>query len=364
MNESSLAALEQVVEDHPFSTNPLLDLSLFFLKQSPSSSRPRQDPGDLFDCPLEWLAKISSRLVYQWKKVFASQSIFVPHPKWEKRLGEDDLSPRTAFLHRQMKKFLIVICGSGEECRQLKDFHLLLTNLHEIRRLTSSTSENSKSYFVSPWICWTTAINRIIRTANGSWARQFTWGILGRQMWRSMCPFRSWRRIGWTRSVSLSFLWMLKIVSIWFSLHSATRKFGRTNRKTSKQILCWRFVILLGRMFCLSVWRTLRWSMKFSSRLVRRFVLIVEVQVKICQLIGLLPDEHRMEWLVAKMKTKRIEKKSFIECWIAWFGHSIDITSRERLIDTQWRTIASLSQQFTCCLSLFNQCFLHVLSVA
>jgi hypothetical protein len=49
MNESSLAALQQVFEDHPLIL-PLADLSPFLLGQSPSSSRPRQDPGDRFDC--------------------------------------------------------------------------------------------------------------------------------------------------------------------------------------------------------------------------------------------------------------------------------------------------------------------------
>ena len=90
----------------------------------------------------QWRSAVVSS--HQWKKVFASRLTFVSHPEWEKCLGESDLSLRTAFLHRQTKKLLIFIGGSGEKCRQLKDFHLLSTHLQEIRRLTSSTSEQMK----------------------------------------------------------------------------------------------------------------------------------------------------------------------------------------------------------------------------
>ena len=66
-------------------------------------------------------------------------------PEWEKYLCEYYLSPRTTFLRRQMKKFLMFICGSREKYWQLRDFHLLSTNLQEIRRLTSSTNEKTKT---------------------------------------------------------------------------------------------------------------------------------------------------------------------------------------------------------------------------
>jgi E3 ubiquitin-protein ligase UBR4 len=41
------------------------------------------------------------------------------------------------------------------------------------------------------------------------------------------------------------------------------------------------------------------------------------------------------EEILAQVETKRIEKKSFIECWTESSPHSIDIASRERLIDHQ-----------------------------
>ena len=119
--------------------------------------------------------------------------------------------------------------------------------------------------------------------------------------------------------------------------------------------------------------------------------------MKFCQLIALLADENRMEWLVAnkiihfnrsvqdvkkkvsfpflaplspseeqamfvihrfrgwlgdateeileQLETKRIEKKSFIECWTESFCYSVGIASRERLIDHQWGKIASIVVQ-------------------
>ena len=171
-----LTALQQVYaylqDDHPQSSSPLLkigqsgdgddddgggggeaslpDLSPFFYK--PQSRRDRHSPdSDLFESYPELLAEISTRLIYQLKKVFASRRSelpaerrFVLGPEWEKCLCEYYISPRTAFLKRQMRKFLMFICGSREKYRQLRDFHLLSTNLQEIKRLSSPSSSSAE----------------------------------------------------------------------------------------------------------------------------------------------------------------------------------------------------------------------------
>lgn len=138
--DSYLTALQQVFEysqeDHPPSIPlvkmkeqdlPLPDLSLALLPRKivfAVSTWSRSQRSVRLLSTIIGGDQQSSRLVYQLKKVVASRLDVINadrltlSPKWGKCLGESDLSPRTAFLRRQMKTSLMFICGSGEKYRQ------------------------------------------------------------------------------------------------------------------------------------------------------------------------------------------------------------------------------------------------------
>ncbi|CAF2716025.1 unnamed protein product [Rotaria sp. Silwood2] len=117
----------------PINQQSLPDLSPFFYKQYT-----KHHANDVFEAYPELLAEIATRLPYQMKKVidYTSESRpFLLSSDWQKCLCEYYVLPQGSFLKRQIRKLLMYICGSRDKYRKLRDFHVLSTNLAEIKNI-------------------------------------------------------------------------------------------------------------------------------------------------------------------------------------------------------------------------------------
>ncbi|CAF1322792.1 unnamed protein product, partial [Rotaria sordida] len=117
----------------PVNQQSLPDLSPFFYKQYT-----KHHANDVFEAYPELLAEIATRLPYQMKKVidYTSESRpFLLSSDWQKCLCEYYVLPQGSFLKRQIRKLLMYICGSRDKYRKLRDFHVLSTNITEIKNI-------------------------------------------------------------------------------------------------------------------------------------------------------------------------------------------------------------------------------------
>merc|ERR1719203_2024183 len=75
------------------------------------------------------------RIPYQMKKIAESGAGPVPHfdHDWNNQLCELMMTPQAPFVKRQVRKLLLLLCGSKEQYRQLRDLHTLETRTREVR---------------------------------------------------------------------------------------------------------------------------------------------------------------------------------------------------------------------------------------
>merc|ERR1719445_2195482 len=77
------------------------------------------------------------RIPYQMKKIAdsANEPGPVPHfdQAWFYQLCELMITPQAPFVKKQVRKLLLLICGSKEQYRQLRDLHTLETRIKEVK---------------------------------------------------------------------------------------------------------------------------------------------------------------------------------------------------------------------------------------
>ncbi|CAF3538830.1 unnamed protein product [Rotaria sp. Silwood1] len=132
-NNSQTSSISIMTLLKPLNQQSLPDLSPFFYKQYT-----KHHANDVFEAYPELLAEIATRLPYQMKKVidYTSEAHpFLLSSDWQKCLCEYYVLPQGSFLKRQIRKLLMYICGSRDKYRKLRDFHVLSTNLSEIKNI-------------------------------------------------------------------------------------------------------------------------------------------------------------------------------------------------------------------------------------
>jgi E3 ubiquitin-protein ligase UBR4 len=110
----------------PAPPTPLPDMAPFFLKQYVKTHA-----ADIFEAYPQLLTEMVLRLPYQMKKIAESGLMAVPHfePDWLYQLCELLATPQAPFVKRQVRKLLLLICGSRDQYRQLRDMHTLETKM-------------------------------------------------------------------------------------------------------------------------------------------------------------------------------------------------------------------------------------------
>ncbi|CAM4878013.1 unnamed protein product [Rotaria socialis] len=132
-NNAQASSISLMTLLKPASQQSLPDLSPFFYKQYT-----KHHANDVFEAYPELLAEIATRLPYQMKKVIDDASDlrpFILSSDWQKCLCEYYVLPQGSFLKRQIRKLLMYICGSRDKYRKLRDFHVLSTNIAEIKAI-------------------------------------------------------------------------------------------------------------------------------------------------------------------------------------------------------------------------------------
>ena len=116
----------------PAASNHPPDMAPFFLKQYVKSHA-----YDVFEAYPQLLTEMALRIPYQMKKIAdsASEPGPVPHfdQSWFYQLCELMITPQAPFVKRQVRKLLLLICGSKEQYRQLRDLHTLETRIKEVK---------------------------------------------------------------------------------------------------------------------------------------------------------------------------------------------------------------------------------------
>ena len=102
----------------------------FFLKQYVKSHA-----YDVFEAYPQLLTEMALRIPYQLKKNADMASDAQPHfdQAWFNELCELMITPQAPFVKRQVRKLLLLICGSKDQYRQLRDLHTLETRIREIK---------------------------------------------------------------------------------------------------------------------------------------------------------------------------------------------------------------------------------------
>ena len=111
-------------------SHPPPDMAPFFLKQYVKSHA-----NDVFEAYPQLLTEMALRIPYQMKKISESGNEPMPHfdQAWFYQLCELMITPQAPFVKRQVRKLLLLICGSKEQYRQLRDMHTLETRIREIK---------------------------------------------------------------------------------------------------------------------------------------------------------------------------------------------------------------------------------------
>ena len=110
---------------------PPPDMAPFFLKQYV-----RSHSTDVFEAFPQLLTEMALRIPYQMRKIGeAGTGEPLPHfaQAWFYHLCELMMTPQAPFVKRQVRKLLLLICGSKEQYRQLRDLHTLETRIKEVR---------------------------------------------------------------------------------------------------------------------------------------------------------------------------------------------------------------------------------------
>jgi E3 ubiquitin-protein ligase UBR4 len=133
----------------PSPPSPLPDMAPFFLKQYVKSHA-----ADIFEAYPQLLTEMALRIPYQMKKIAESGGPEKPAPhfegEWLYQLCELLGTPQAPFVKRQVRKLLLLICGSREKYRQLRDMHILETKL---RLVTGFHIVQSASIFMTRPLC-------------------------------------------------------------------------------------------------------------------------------------------------------------------------------------------------------------------
>ena len=110
----------------PLPLTPLPDMAPFFLKQYVKSHT-----NDVFESYAQLLTEMALRLPYQMKKISDCGAEPGPHfdHEWFYQLCELMMTPQAPFVKRQVRKLLLLISGSKEQYRQLRDMHTLETRI-------------------------------------------------------------------------------------------------------------------------------------------------------------------------------------------------------------------------------------------
>lgn len=110
----------------PLPLTLLPDMAPFFLKQYVKSHT-----NDVFEAYPQLLTEMALRLPYQMKKITDGGSEPAPHfdYDWFYQLCELMMTPQAPFVKRQVRKLLLLISGSKEQYRQLRDMHTLETRI-------------------------------------------------------------------------------------------------------------------------------------------------------------------------------------------------------------------------------------------
>jgi E3 ubiquitin-protein ligase UBR4 len=134
LDEAAAVAAEPAVPGSqllkPAPPSPLPDMAPFFLKQYVKSHA-----TDIFEAYPQLLTEMALRIPYQMKKISESagegEAAPSPHfePDWLYQLCELLATPQAPFVKRQVRKLLLLICGSRDQYRQLRDMHTLETKL-------------------------------------------------------------------------------------------------------------------------------------------------------------------------------------------------------------------------------------------
>ena len=114
----------------PAASHPPPDMAPFFLKQYVKSHA-----YDVFEAYPQLLTEMALRIPYQLKKNADMASDAQPHfdQAWFNELCELMITPQAPFVKRQVRKLLLLICGSKDQYRQLRDLHTLETRIREIK---------------------------------------------------------------------------------------------------------------------------------------------------------------------------------------------------------------------------------------
>ena len=114
----------------PAASYPPPDMAPFFLKQYVKSHA-----YDVFEAYPQLLTEMALRIPYQLKKISDSANDTQPHfdHAWFNELCELMITPQAPFVKRQVRKLLLLICGSKDQYRQLRDLHTLETRIREIK---------------------------------------------------------------------------------------------------------------------------------------------------------------------------------------------------------------------------------------
>ena len=113
----------------PAPPTPLPDMAPFFLKQYVKTHA-----SDIFEAYPQLLTEMALRLPYQMKKIAdggGEGTAAAPHfeADWLYQLCELLATPQAPFVKRQVRKLLLLICGSRDQYRQLRDMHTLETKM-------------------------------------------------------------------------------------------------------------------------------------------------------------------------------------------------------------------------------------------
>ena len=89
----------------------------------------------MFEAYPQLLTEMALRIPYQMKKIAESGSGPVPHfdLSWHHQLCELMMTPQAPFVKRQVRKLLLLLCGSKDQYRQLRDLHTLETRIKEVK---------------------------------------------------------------------------------------------------------------------------------------------------------------------------------------------------------------------------------------
>ena len=114
----------------PAAPRPPPDMAPFFLKQYVKSHA-----HDVFEAYPQLLTEMVLRIPYQMRKILEAAGEPLPQfeQAWFSQLCELMITPQAPFVKRQVRKLLLLLCGSKEQYRQLRDLHTLETRTREVR---------------------------------------------------------------------------------------------------------------------------------------------------------------------------------------------------------------------------------------